>query len=367
MSDKKEVILVTGACGRIGSALIHKLCKEYRVVGFELLKAFCKTSNEELVPCDISSDESTQQALNHLKNFYGDHISSVIHLAAYYSFKDKNSENYKKITIEGTRNLLKGLQHFKVDQFIFSSSMLVHQPCMPGQKINENWPVKPRWAYPISKVKTEQLIREEKGPIPSVTLRIAGVYDDMCHSIPISQQIQRIYENQMNAHLFAGNLTHGADFIHMQDVVDAFYKCVSKRSSLPKDLTLLIGEGKTLSYNFLQKRIFSLLFDSDTEFHTHAVPKTIAKLGAWVENKMPFTAEEFIQPWMIDLADDHYELDISKAKEVLGWTPIRSLEKTLPIMIDALKRDPIGWYKTNGLVISDSMKRKLEKQHYANK
>ena len=52
---------------------------------------------------------------------------------------------------------------------------------------------------------------------------------------------------------------------------------------------------------------------------------------------------------MIDFADDNYVLDISLAKKQLGWEPKRSLKETLPLMIEALKKDPDHWYKTNGL------------------
>jgi nucleoside-diphosphate-sugar epimerase len=52
---------------------------------------------------------------------------------------------------------------------------------------------------------------------------------------------------------------------------------------------------------------------------------------------------------MIDLADDHYELNIERAQNMLGWTPRHSIEKTLPKMIAALKQDPARWYKANHL------------------
>ncbi len=344
----KEVVLVTGSAGRVGAAVIKKLGNERRIVGFELMKALYASANEELVPCDLSSDESTAQALAHIRDFYGTKIACVIHLAAYYSFSNTSMDLYNKITVEGTRRLLRGLQDFEVEQFIFSSTMLVHEPCQVGQLINENSPVTPKWAYPLSKVLTEKVIHEERGNIPTVILRISGVYDDDCHSIPISNQIQRIYENQMNAHLFAGDLTHGSDFMHNDDLADALIQCVHKRKELPEEVTLIIGEGNTLSYEQLQSQISHLLFDK--EIKTYALPKPLAKCGAWFETHIPFTHNTFIQPWMIDLADDHYALDISKAKKLLDWSPKHSLEKTLPLMIEDLKRDPEAWYKKNGLV-----------------
>ncbi len=343
----KEIVLVTGSAGRIGANVIKKLGNERRIIGFELMKALYASANEELVPCDLSSEESCVQALNHIRNFYGTKIASVIHLAAYYSFTDTSMDLYNKITVEGTRHLLRGLQKFEVGQFIFSSTMLVHEPCKAGEKITESSPVNPRWAYPLSKVLTEKVIHEERGNIPTLILRISGVYDDDCHSIPIANQIQRIYENQLNAHLFAGNMSHGADFVHNNDLTDCLISCVHKRKELPPELTLLIGEGHTLSYQELQERISQELFGHGIT--TYTLPKPLAKFGAWCESHVPFADHNFIQPWMINLADDHYDLDISRAKHYLGWEPKCRFEDTLPKMIQNLKANPEAWYKKNGL------------------
>lgn len=344
---EKEVIIVTGSCGRIGANVVKKLGSDYRIVGFELLKAIYASSNEELVPVDLSSDESVHQAFTHIRNFYGNKIASVIHLAAYYSFDQKHSDLYDKITVKGTERLLKALQEFEVEQFIFSSTMLVHSPCKPGQKINEEWPVEPKWDYPLSKVRTEKLIHELRGNIPSVILRIAGVYDDKCHSIPISHQIQRIYEKKLESRLFSGDITHGAAFLHMEDLIESIVKAVQLRKKLPPELVLLIGEPSTMSYDQLQRRISSLLFHQ--EFTTIRIPKPVARMGSWVQCHIPFIKPPFIKPWMIDLADDHYVLDISRAENILGWHPRHSIDQTLPLMIDQLKANPTQWYKDNQL------------------
>jgi nucleoside-diphosphate-sugar epimerase len=52
---------------------------------------------------------------------------------------------------------------------------------------------------------------------------------------------------------------------------------------------------------------------------------------------------------MIDIADQHYDLDITRARQVLGWEPLRRLRATLPLMVQALMRDPLRWYRENGL------------------
>jgi len=331
----KEIILVTGICGRIGSSIQKKLEKQYQIIGLD------RTSCPGMVLLDLSSEESIEEAFQKIPH---QRIASVIHLAAYYSFDQQHSDLYDKITVQGTEKLLRALEKFQVDQFIFSSTMLVHAPGKPGCPITEDDPVKPNWDYPLSKVKTEALIHELRGKMSTVILRIAGVYDDHCHSIPISHQIQRIYERQLEAHFFSGDVTHGAAFLHMDDLIDAIALCVKKRKELPPELTLLLGEERTFSYDELQRQIAFLI--DGKEFKTWRVPKPIAKLGAWLQGLVQDT---FIKPWMIDLADDHYELDISRAKRVLGWRPKHRLDKTLPRMIGELKSDPEAWYQANQL------------------
>jgi nucleoside-diphosphate-sugar epimerase len=60
-------------------------------------------------------------------------------------------------------------------------------------------------------------------------------------------------------------------------------------------------------------------------------------------------SDPFIKAWMIDRADDHFEMDISKAKEYLNWEPAYDLKSTLPKIIEKLKADPTRWYKDNKL------------------
>src|SRR6185437_9748256 len=277
---------------------------------------------------------------------YGRHLCSFIHLAAYYSFTGEPSDLYRKLTVEGTERCLRELQRFDVEQFIFSSTMLVHEPSSPGQKINESSPLLPKWEYPKSKVETEERIHNCRRDVPTLILRIAGVYDEWCHSIPISQQIQRIYEERLTGHLFPGDPRHGQAFIHLGDLADCFIKAVERRKQLPDELTLLIGEPVTFSYETLQRQIGALTHGDG--WLTEYVPKVIAKVGAWVEGKVPGT-REFIKPWMIDLADDHYELDIGNARKYLAWEPKHKLHATVPQMIANLKSDPDRFYEANKL------------------
>ena len=348
MAGEKEIILITGANGRIGFKAAEYFSNQFRIVGFDVFLAG-HLPDVEFVVVDLASEESVKEGLDHVQKNYGKKIASVIHLAAYYSFSSQHSPLYDRITVGGTERMLKGLQEFEVEQFIFSSTMLVHKPTRPGVKINENSPVEARWDYPLSKVKTEEVIRKERGKIPAVNLRIAGVYDDRCHSIPLSNQMQRIIENQFEAHVFAGDVTHGASFVHMDDLIEAVGLCVQKRKTLPPELTLLIGEDVTFSYDQLQRMMQRQIHGK--EWKTWSIPKPIAKVGAWIQDHLPFMKKGFIKPWMIEIADDHYELDISLAKKELGWQPKHRVDQVIPKWVQELEKDPVEWYDENKLKV----------------
>lgn len=349
MTPDNGIILVTGSSGLIGGVVMQRFVGRFGdVVGFDRQAPAPPPPGCVYIPVDVTSDDSVREGLRTLRDHHGARIASVIHLAAYYDFFGKPSPMYEEVTVKGTGRLLRGLREggFHVEQFVFSSTMLVHRPAEPGQFITEDWPLEPTWAYPESKVRTEELIRAERGDIPAVLLRISGVYDDLCHSIPLANEIQRLYERQLISHLYSGETAHGQAFLHLDDLVDAIERVVARRAQLPPDLPLLIGEPETLSYDELQHTLARLILGESWE--THEVPRPLAKAGAWLLDHVP-GQEPFIRPWMIDRANDHYELDITRARTLLGWEPKRTLRATLPKMVAVLKADPLGWYRANKL------------------
>lgn len=344
----KPAVVVTGSSGLIGAAVIRALAGHYQMIGFDRPGAPYPPVEAETVDVDLTNPESLQRALQRVCYAYGTRLAAVIHLAAYYDFSGEPSELYEQLTLRGTARLLEVFQDLQVEQFLFSSTMLVHQPTVPGQPIVEQGNLVGKWPYPQSKIATERLICAQHGAIPAVRLRIAGVYTDGCDSIPLAHQIQRIYERRLTSHVFPGDTSHGQAFVHLDDVVDAIVRTVERRRQLPADVAILLGEPETYSYAQLQ-RTLGWLIHGEEAWATHQIPKVIAKTGAWVQDSIPGLEEPFIKPWMIDLADDHYELDIHRAQSLLEWSPQHRLIDTLPRMVEALLADPPGWYQHHGL------------------
>lgn len=345
-SGSRPVVVITGSDGLIGSALIRDLHNDFTVVGFDNDPTSHLDDFHDLIFCDLTKCESVAEAFHKLRQRHGDRIASFIHLAAYYDFAGEDSPLYEELTVKGTGRVLRVLESFDVEQFVFSSTMLVMKPSEDGKRITESSPLQADWQYPESKLRTEELIEKEHGNIPSVILRIAGVYDEWGRAVPIAQQMKRIHEKELESYFFPGDPDHGQSMVHLDDVVSCIRKVIEKRGELRGVEKFLVGETDVMSYGELQDVIGDLVHGK--EWPAIRIPKSVAKLGAKLKQELPKN-EDFIQPWMIDLADEDYRIDISKAQSQLSWTPRHSLRETLPIIARRLVEDTSRWYEENGL------------------
>jgi nucleoside-diphosphate-sugar epimerase len=352
MAEQKPLILITGSSGLIGSAAVKRFTAEgFHVVALDREGPPHPPAGAEVLDLDLASDESVRKAVDQVISRHPEDSICALHLAAYYDFSGEDSPLYEEVTVRGTERLLRELKRGRLEQFVFSSTHLVHASGEPGMPIGEDWPIEPKWPYPKSKVAAEKVVEEQRGTATAVLLRIAGVYTDHCQSIPLANQIQRIYERKLVSHLYPGNPAHGQPFLHLDDLIDAFVLAVERRTQLPQLVPILLAEEETLSYDTLQHMFGRLIHDERWE--TRTIPKAAAKIGAWAQDVVP-GEEPFIKPWMIDLADDHYELDLSRAHQLLGWEPKRNLRDTIPLMVQHLKESPIDFYKMNKLEWSDA-------------
>jgi nucleoside-diphosphate-sugar epimerase len=348
-SKDKPVVLITGSEGLIGDALVRAFVSHYHTVGFDIARPHKDPEELDFIDCDMTKDESVRAALDELERRAGRRLVSVVHLVAYYDFSGAPSPLYRELTIEGTRRLLRELQRFEVEQFIFSSTHILMAPSEAGEPITEESPVDPTWPYPKSKLETERVIQREHGKIPVVILRIAGVCNEDGHTVPIAQQIDRIARKDIESFFFPGDPDSGQAYVHLDDVVDLIRRAIEQRHKLDPCEIFLVAEPEKLEYDELQDLIGELVHGR--EWPTIRIPKTVAKAGAWVISRID--EDSFIKPWMIDRADDDYPISIDRARQKLGWNPRHRLRDTLPAIVERMRRDPKAWRKLNGLMDPD--------------
>ena len=164
MTEKRaQLVLVTGACGEIGQALIQGLAHKggYRIV----------TSDLSMLPDSIKamSAEHVQGDLVYkVKNFYDYDFDVIFHLAASLSSKaEVASEEAHRINVEGTMQLLmlaayRSEKYQKSVRFLFPSSIAAYglpslDVKMEVGAVQENEYNMPQTMYGCNKLYCEKL------------------------------------------------------------------------------------------------------------------------------------------------------------------------------------------------------------------
>ena len=364
----KPIILITGASGNLGRSIAAAFADDFQVVGLDRKEV--KDIGFPMVAADLSSDDAVAQALRQVAERFGKSIAAVIHLIAFFDSTGEDNPLYQKVNIDGTRRLVQGLRDFKVERFIYASTMLVHAPGRPGEYISEDSPYGPLYVYPRSKLAAEEVLHAERGDMPYAILRFAGVYDDKTAVPTLAQQIARIYERDFESYFYSASTLVGQSMLHRDDMVDAVRRTVERRNELPAETIMLIGESEGIGYDALQDEIGYLIHGQE-DWPTLRLPKAVAAAGAWAQAKLEPVVpdafdqgeEPFIRPYMVAMSHAHYALDISRAANLIGWRPQHDLKNTLPKIIAQLKRDPIAWYKANGMTPPPTITDAVEKGH----
>lgn len=349
MSTRRPTVLVTGAGGFIGTALVDRLGESHDVVALDRSAPAQPAACAEFVGMDIGCDDSVRAALERVRVAHGTRIASVIDLAAYFDLSGEPDPRYDTVTVEGTQRLIRALRTLYVEQFVFMSTMLVHAASGHDARIDEDSPLDRRFPYRASKIRAEAMLRDEHADIPLVLLRPAGVYDERCHAAFLSHQIARIHQRRLTSHVYPGDLLAGQPYLHLDDLIDALLRVVERRHDLPPEAALLLAETDVMSFGEIQQRVGLLLHGE--QWQTSTIPKSVASTGAWLQDKV-LDEDPFIKPWMVEVSSDHYRVDIRRATRLLGWKPTHTLRRTLPDIVAALRADPLGWYDANGLNVA---------------
>src|SRR5512139_2143994 len=123
----EKLVLVTGACGEIGQALVQGLAKRG---GYRIITADLSPLPESIKA--ISSEHAQGDLVYKIKTFYDYDFDIIFHLAASLSSKaEVSSEDAHRINVEGTMQLLmlaayRSEKYHKSVKFMFPSSIAAY-------------------------------------------------------------------------------------------------------------------------------------------------------------------------------------------------------------------------------------------------
>lgn len=172
--ENKEIALVTGANGFVGSHLVDYLLSR----NFKVKCLVRKTSNlrwlegkeVEIFNCGLFDRDGIKTAMQDVNYVF--HVAGVV--------KAKNKEGYFKGNVEATKILLEiSLQNkVNIKRFVVVSSQTVTGPSLDGNPVNEKTECKPLTTYAKSKFQQENLVLSFKDEIPVTICRAPAIYGE---------------------------------------------------------------------------------------------------------------------------------------------------------------------------------------------
>jgi threonine 3-dehydrogenase len=157
-------VLITGACGEIGQALIQELVKRG---GFHIVTSDLAPLPESIR--NLSNEHYQGDMLNKTKYFYDYDFDIIFHLAAFLSSKAETMpEEAQKVNVEGSMQLLllaayKSEKRGKAVQFFFPSSIAAHGLPDPQTKVKAGRVKEDDWHRPHTMYGANKLYCEDLG------------------------------------------------------------------------------------------------------------------------------------------------------------------------------------------------------------
>ena len=245
---KRNVIMITGAAGFLGSALALDLSRDHQIIGVDR-----RRPTEDLLrdtpgvwwrQTDIS-DQNAVAALFHEVGTELGRIDFVIHFAVYCDFATRWHGAYEKTNVVGTANVLHYARQMRVKRLLFASSIAALAPPAAGVCLTEKSPLSDYIPYARSKLIGEEIVLEDTRQLPVIVLRLAGVFSDWCELPPLSSLLKTWTGGFPLNRILAGKGLSGIPYIHRADVLQFIRRCLDRHEQLdPAEIFLVSQDGQ---------------------------------------------------------------------------------------------------------------------------
>jgi NAD dependent epimerase/dehydratase len=310
-------VLVTGACGFIGSHLVERLLEEGCMMrAFVYYNSFNswgwldslpkdKLKNIEIFSGDIRDPNGVRSAM---KN-----IDVVFHLAALIGipFSYCSSDSYVDTNIKGTLNILQAARHYGTGRVVVTSTSEVYGTAR-YVPIDEQHPLQGQSPYSASKIGADKIAESFylSFATPVVIARPFNTYGPRQSARAIIPTI--ISQSLSNSNkIELGSLHPARDLNYVSDVCDAFVEIAKRDKLVGKAIN--ICSSKEISIEDLAKLILKMM-------------GSCKKVG---------TSKERVRPEKSEV--ERLLGDNALIRSITGWKPRYSLEKGIA--------ETIAWFK----------------------
>ena len=307
------MILVTGATGFVGKALMQRLLAEdasRRVV--VAVRRGGQQWSERVLPRVTGDLEPFTDWSHALED-----VSAVVHCAARVHVMDDTATDplteFRRINVQGTLNLARQAAAAGVRRFIFISSIKVNgEATQLGAPFSADDISSPLDPYGVSKMEAEQGLREisTQTDMEVVIIRPPLVYGPgvKANFASMMRWLKR------GIPLPLGAIHNQRSLVALDNLVDLIITCLTHPAAANQ--TFLVSDGEDVSTTELLRRMGEAM---GRPARLIPVPASWLKLAAAMVGK-----QDVVQRLCGSL-----QVDIEKTRRLLGWSPPVSLDEGL--------------------------------------
>ncbi|MBI5877618.1 MAG: NAD-dependent epimerase/dehydratase family protein [Chloroflexi bacterium] len=297
--------LVTGGTGFIGSALANFLVAQgHQVRAIDDLSA---GGERQVLDPRVLFTRGDVRDIPKLWTLLNG-VDCVVHLAARVSVPESvlYPVEYNEVNVGGTVSLMAAVRDAGVKRVVLASSGAIYGE-QPQQPVSEAMSVNPQTPYAVSKLAAEQYVLAIGAlwKIETVILRIFNAYGPgqplpPAHA-PVIPRFLRQVQGGGSLIVYGGGV-QSRDFVYIDDVVHAL-RAAAERPQLNR-VVVNVGSGQETSVAQLVSTIESVLGRDAHRIERPGESGGVSRLVA----------------------------DISRARDVLGWSPQTDLRAGLRLM-----------------------------------
>lgn len=322
MERRNSRVLVTGARGFVGTALLNRLGSEsgvqVRAASRQLLPRI-EAMELRIIP-DLGPEADWSGAVQ------GTDV--VIHLAArVHVMRDRATDRlaeFRRVNTTGTAVLARQAAQAGVRRFVYLSSVKVNgEETFSGHPYTETDPPAPVDAYGISKHEAEVALREIAG---ETGMEIVIIRPPLVYGPGVKANFLRLVQLVSRGMPLPFGAVHNLrSFVALDNLVDLI-AVVAKHPGAANQ-TFLVSDGEDLSTTQLLRRIGMAL---GSKARLIPVPVGILRSTLILLNRREIASR----------LCGSLQVDISKGREVLDWRPPLTVDEALHrVAIDFLASD----------------------------
>jgi nucleoside-diphosphate-sugar epimerase len=315
------MILITGVTGFVGGALVKRLMAGGAcggvVASLRRLDASLPDGVKLVQVGDLLPTTDWSMALQQ--------VDAVVHCAARVHVMQDSANNpleaYRHVNVQGTLNLAQQAAQAGARRFVFVSSIKVNgEATLPGKPFRADDEPAPLDPYGLSKMEAEQGLREfsaqtgmevviVRPPLvygPGVKANFASMMRWLAKGVPLP----------------LGAIHNTRSMVALDNLVDCLVTCLKHPAAAGQ--TFLVSDGEDVSTSQLLRRTAHAM---GKPARLLPVPAVFLQWGASLLGKG-------------DVAQrlcGSLQVDISKTRQLLGWSPPLTLDQGLKKAVEGLK------------------------------